>query len=264
MNSPIASSVSELNDLLGQFKDANTDIVSGTRNGRDVSDLTQPARRAAQTDIDVVGISTYSRSDNDMVIVTKDGATLCLPFRTGFLPAAERLCGRHSRRFRIYRRDTAAGRQRRRHQFLRCAGLVQLRDSVAGTMQSRLDEVARGLVTAFAETDASGGPLPPRCRHLHLGWRSRDSRRRVDGLARTISTQCRLGTPRLAAIPTCCATAGPTGPSMFTIPGGGASYADLLISYSEKLDEPIAFDAAAAIGTTQSVSSFSSQCHQLV
>ena len=39
--------------------------------------------------------------------------------------------------------------------------------------------------------------------------------------------------------------------------GGGSSYADLLISYSKELDKPMAFDAAAAIGTTQSVSAFS-------
>ena len=38
MDSEIATAVSELNDLLAQFKDANNAIVSGTRTGRDVSD----------------------------------------------------------------------------------------------------------------------------------------------------------------------------------------------------------------------------------
>ena len=52
MDSEIGSAVSELNDLLTQFKDANSDIVSGTRNGRDVSDSLDKSRRIAQADIE--------------------------------------------------------------------------------------------------------------------------------------------------------------------------------------------------------------------
>ena len=38
--------------------------------------------------------------------------------------------------------------------------MIQLRDSVASTMQSQLDEIARGLIAAFAETDQTGGVAP--------------------------------------------------------------------------------------------------------
>jgi flagellar hook-associated protein 1 FlgK len=42
------------------------------------------------------------------------------------------------------------------------AGLVEVRDSIAPAYQSQLDEIARGLVEAFAETDQSASPtLPP-------------------------------------------------------------------------------------------------------
>src|ERR671930_625511 len=63
MDTEIATAVSDLNDLLNQFKDANTDIV---------------------------GISTFTRGDNDMVIMTKDGATLfeTIPRTVTFQPQA--------------------------------------------------------------------------------------------------------------------------------------------------------------------------------
>jgi flagellar hook-associated protein 1 FlgK len=38
---------------------------------------------------------------------------------------------------------------------------------------------------------------------------------------------------------------------------GGASYADLLISYGNRLDEPMAFSAAAGITSTSSVTTYS-------
>src|SRR5690606_36643282 len=38
--------------------------------------------------------------------------------------------------------------------------MVQLRDSVTTTMQCQLDEIARGLIATFAETDQSGGSPP--------------------------------------------------------------------------------------------------------
>jgi flagellar hook-associated protein 1 FlgK len=39
--------------------------------------------------------------------------------------------------------------------------------------------------------------------------------------------------------------------------GGGASYSKLLIAYSERLDKPMTFDAAAGIAANSSVSSYS-------
>src|SRR3954470_11573328 len=88
MDSEIGSSVSELNNLLAQFKDANNDIVSGTRNDRDVSDSLDRRDALLKQISAIVGISTYSRSDNDMVIMTKDGATLfeTVPRTVSFQP----------------------------------------------------------------------------------------------------------------------------------------------------------------------------------
>jgi flagellar hook-associated protein 1 FlgK len=121
-----------------------------------------------------------------------------------------------------------------------------------------LDEVARGLVTAFAETDGSGGPLP-----LAAGlftWSGAPAipaaGTLVDGLAGSITLNTAYDSSA-GGDPNLLRDGGANGVGYIHNASGAASYSDLLISYSSKLDQPIAFDAAASIGTTQSVSSFS-------
>ena len=164
MDSEIGSAVSELNDLLGQFKDANNDIVVGHAQRPRRLRLARPARRAAQADIEHRRRLDLSRaSDNDMVIMTKDGATLfeTIPRTVSFQPQTVYAAGMAGNSVYIDGIPLQGGTGGNTNSSGKLAGLMQLRDSVAGTMQSQLDEVARGLVTAFAETDGSGGPLPP-------------------------------------------------------------------------------------------------------
>jgi flagellar hook-associated protein 1 len=258
MDSEIGSAVSELNDLLGRFKDANNDIVSGTRNGRDVSDSLDQRDALLKQISSIVGVSTYTRSDNDMVIMTKDGATLfeTIPRTVSFQPQTVYAAGMAGNSVYIDGIPLQGGTGGNTNSSGKLAGLVQLRDSVAGTMQSQLDEVARGLVTAFAETKAAGPPTPLAGLFTWAGAPAIPAAGTiVDGLAGTISLNAAFdssagGNPNLLR------DGGANGAG-YVHNSGGASYADLLISYSEKLDQPIAFDAAAAIGTTQSVSSFS-------
>ena len=260
MDSEIGSAVSELNDLLGQFKDANSDIVSGTRNGRDVSDSLDRRDALLKQISSIVGISTYTRSDNDMVIMTEDGATLfeTIPRTVSFQPQTVYAAGTVGNSVYIDGIPLQGGAGGNTNSSGKLAGLVQLRDSVAGTMQSQLDEVARGLITAFAETDGSGGPLPPLAGIFT--WPGAPAIPAagtiVDGLAGTITLNAAFDSS-VGGNPNLLRDGGANGVGYVHNSGGGASYADLLISYSEKLDQPIAFDAGAAIGTTQSVSSFS-------
>ncbi len=260
MDSEIGSSVSELNDLLAQFKDANTDIVSGTRNGRDVSDSLDRRDALLKQISSIVGISTYTRADNDMVIMTKDGATLfeTIPRTVSFQPQTVYAAGTVGNSVYIDGIPLQGGTGGNTNSSGKLAGLIQLRDGVAGTMQSQLDEVARGLITAFAETDGSGGPLPALAGIFTWpgGPALPAAGTIVDGLAGTISLNAAFDSSA-GGNPNRLRDGGANGAGYVHNTGGGSSYADLLISYSKELDKPMAFDAAAAIGTTQSVSAFS-------
>ena len=69
------------------------------------------------------------------------------------------------------------------------AGLATLRDDATVTYQSQLDEIARGLIETFAESDQIGRGAARYSRPLHLSRRAGDARRPAlisAGLAGTI------------------------------------------------------------------------------
>ncbi len=146
----IATSVDELNSLLADFKVSNDLIVSGTRAGRDVNDQLDQRDATLKKIAEYLPVSTFSRGDNDMVLMTTDGTMLfeTVPRSVSFTPSGAYAAGTSGNAVYVdgvpVRGGAAASGK--------IAGLTQLRDSVASTMQSQLDEIARGLVTAFAET----------------------------------------------------------------------------------------------------------------
>jgi flagellar hook-associated protein 1 FlgK len=187
-DSQIDTAVSDLNGLLSQFQDANNAIVSGTRSGTDVSDALDQRDALLKKISEYVPISTFTRGDNDMVITTGDGTTLfeTIPRSVTFTPTISYTAGSTGNAIYIDNVPLAAGSGGDATASGKLAGLLQLRDGVSSTMQSQLDEVARGLITAFSETappqpDAtglftwSGAPAVPAAGTL------------VDGLAGQIS-----------------------------------------------------------------------------
>jgi flagellar hook-associated protein 1 len=260
MDTEIASEVSELNDLLKQFEEANKDIKAGTRNGRDVSDSLDRRDALLKKISSIVGISTFTRGDNDMVIMTKDGATLfeTIPRSVTFQPQAIYSAGTPGNAVYVDGIPVLGGTGGNTDAGGTIAGLVQLRDGVGGTMQTQLDEIARGLITAFAETDASGGPLPARAGLFT--WSGGPAIPAVGTAVAGLAGQITLNTAfdsDVGGDPTLLRDGGANGAGYVHNTGNDAAFADLLLAYSEELDEPRAFDVAADIGTSHSVSAFS-------
>ncbi|MER9656341.1 flagellar hook-associated protein FlgK [Mesorhizobium sp. M0152] len=252
----IATAVSDLNSLLSQFQDANQAVISGTRSGTDVSDALDQRDALLKKISDYVPISTFTRGDNDMVITTGDGTTLfeTIPRAVSFTPSAGYTAGVSGNAVYIDNVPISAGIGGNTSASGKLAGLLQLRDDIASTMQSQLDETARGLITAFAETapsnpDAaglftwSGAPAVPAAGTL------------VDGLAATISVNAAMdpGTGGNAAL---LRDGGANGAAYIANTSGGPSYSSLLIAYGDRLDKPMTFDPAAGISATSSVTDY--------
>jgi flagellar hook-associated protein 1 FlgK len=163
----IGASVDKLNKLLSQFKDANDAVKAATAAGTDANDALDTRESLLKQISEIVGISTVTRSGNDISIYTSDGITL---FETTartvsfdattsysavdsdgnpvigspiYIDGVELKAGQNSD-------STAQGSLQ---------GLLQLRDEVYPTYQSQLDEIARGLVSMFSE-DSGGSPVP--------------------------------------------------------------------------------------------------------
>lgn len=157
-----ANAVSEVNELLGKFGDLNAEIVQGTVAGADVTDALDRRDALLGEITKRIGVTAVSRANNDTVIYTDSGVTLFettprqLTFRQtptlspGSTGAAVYIDGVQV---------TGAGAPLA----LRAGGivgLVQIRDDIAPLLQNQLDEIARGLVVAFAERDQSGAGGP--------------------------------------------------------------------------------------------------------
>ncbi|PBB86691.1 flagellar hook-associated protein FlgK [Mesorhizobium sp. WSM3876] len=255
-DSQIATAVSDLNSLLGQFQDTNKAVISGTRSGTDVSDALDQRDAILKKIAEYVPISTFTRGDNDMVITTTDGTTLfeTVPRSVTFTPSSGYSAGAAGSRVYIDNVPLSAGSGDNTTAVGKLAGMIKLRDSVASTMQSQLDEIARGLITAFAETapaqpDAaglftwSGAPSIPPAGTL------------VDGLAGSISVNAAFD-PSAGGNPALLRDGGANGLAYVSNTAGAASYSDLLIAYSDRLDQPMAFDTSAGITITSGVSDY--------
>jgi len=259
----MATSVADINSLLGQLEDLNSIIVEGTQSRNDVTDALDARDQVLLSLSEEIGITTLSRADGDVVVYTDSGVTL---FETkarevSFDPTI------------IYDATTVGGSV-----FVdgvavagpdavmpvnsgRLHGLAQLRDDVAVTYQNQLDEVARGLIEAFAESDQtavnpdqaglftwSGAPAVPATGTL------------VTGLASEIEVNANadpdqggdLDRLRDGGI------SDPLDPDYVYNTTGAAAFSDRLQELVSAFDEQRVFDAGVELDPTDSLSGFAS------
>jgi flagellar hook-associated protein 1 FlgK len=255
----IANSVDDLNSLLSEFHEANKQVVAGTRAGRDVSEALDKRDALLKKISEQLPVSTITRGDSDMVVMTKDGTMLyeAVPRTVSFQPLSGYAAGMPGNAVYVDGVSIASGSGANTDASGKIAGLMQLRDSVAPTMQSQLDEIARGLVTAFAETDPagvqpnraglftwSGAPAIPPAGTL------------IDGLAGSIGINAAFDST-LGGDPVKLRDGGANGAAYVWNSGGAASYSQLLISYGDRLDAPMAFDPSTALGANATISGYS-------
>lgn len=255
----ISAEVNELNSLLGEFHTANKEVTQGEISGRDVSDALDKRDAILKQISEKMPITTITRAGNDMVILTRDGNMLyeTVPRTVSFEPLSGYTSGITGNAIYVDGVPLAGGTGANTSASGRIAGLLQLRDTVAPAMQRQLDEVARGLITAFRETDPAsvqpdrpglftwpGAPAMPAAGTL------------VNGLAASITINPAMdysagGNPVLLR------DGGANGAAYVHNASGGASYSDLLISIGNRLDQPMTFDLAAGLGNSANLGTYS-------
>lgn len=249
----IATAVDDLNSLLSQFEEANLAVVSGSRSGTDVSDSLDRRDSLLKKIAEYVPVSTYTRGGNDMVITTTNGTTLfeTVPRSVTFSPSPGYAAGQVGNTVYVDNVPVIGGTGGNTDAAGKLAGLIQLRDGVASTMQSQLDEIARGLITAFKEIGPgnielaglftwSGAPGIPAANTL------------VKGLASEIKVNVLVDPAEGGNV-----TLLRDGINYDSNPNDNAAFSDLLRRYGDALDEPIPFAAEAGITSKSSVSSYS-------
>ena len=255
----IAVSVARLNDLLSQFQAANNTIIHATQAGSDASDALDQRDSLLKQIAELVPVSTISRANNDMVITTASGVTLfeTVPRSVTFTPLQSYSASTTGNAILIDGVPLATGQGANTSADGSLAAMLQLRDKVAGTMQSQLDEIARGLIVTFAERDPSGGVLPDLAGlFTWTGGPDLPPDATIStGLAGLISINPAVDTTMGGNV-TLLRDGGINGPDYVVNAAASASYSDLLFKYSERLDSPIAFDPAAGLDANASVTNF--------
>lgn len=257
----IAASVDKLNSLLADFENANNEIVTGTRVDRDVSDALDRRDALLKQIAEHVPVSTVTRPGNDMVLTTTDGAVLfeTVPRPVTFEPTSVFSAGANGNAVHVDGVALRPGSGGNTTASGSIAAELQLRDDVAPAMQRQLDEVARGLITAFAETDPSGGAPDAAGLFTWSGGPAIPAGGTlVDGLAAQIGVNPAMD-PGAGGNPVLLRDGGANGAAyIHNGPPAAASYSELLRAYGEKLDAPMSFDPAAGLDATTSLGAYAS------
>lgn len=149
----------DINKILATIEDLNRRVVDGTRAGADTTDLNDQRDQAVVALSEYIGVTSQIRGENDLVLYTDSGVTLFETKARAVEYSATPGLNETIIQGNAFRIDGTAVTGDLAYMPLRSgsvAGLVALRDDVLVTYQTQIDEIARGLVAAFAESDPSG------------------------------------------------------------------------------------------------------------
>jgi flagellar hook-associated protein 1 FlgK len=259
----IGDAVDRLNTLLARFEALNNEIVKGTRIGADVTDyLDQRDALLAEMSEDI-GIRTLTRANNDMAVFTDSGVTL-FDVRARSVTFERTLFytpGTSGNAVYVDGVPVVGAAGPMQSASGRLVGLAAARDNVAVAYQNQLDEIARGLIEAFAESDQSavptladapglftypGAPAMPATGTLMVG------------LAGSIAVSASVD-PAQGGDLALLRDGGMAGdPAYIYNVSGGSGYGDRLDQYIAALSAQRSFDPAVGLAPTATLGGFAS------
>lgn len=258
----MASSVATINDLLAQFQDLNRAIVGGTQSGADVSDDLDARDKLLTQLSEQIGISVVTRANNDTVIYTDSGATLFeRSARTVTFERTLNLSAATGGKAVVVDGVPVTGSSATMPiKSGRLAGLTALRDDVAVKYQSQLDEIARGLIRSFAESDQSATPTKPDATGLftYSGGPTVPGATLVKGLAGDIRVNAHVDPAQGGSLHLLRdgAISDPSDSDYVYNTAGAASFSDRLQGVIDALGQSRSFDPTSGGVTTGSLDTY--------
>jgi flagellar hook-associated protein 1 len=256
----IADSVTNVNTMLSRFEELNGQIINGTRAGSDVTDLLDNRDLLLKDISREIGIRTFTRDNNDMTIYTDSGVTLFETTARDVSFTPRNVLGATEAGNAVFVDGVPiTGASPMPVTTGRISGLANIRDNVAVTYQSQLDEVARGLIATFAETDQSGSALPAATGMFSYSGSPAvpAAGTVIPGLAGQISLNAAVD-PSQGGDPAALRDGGINGAAYVYNPSGAAGFSDRLRDLYDQFSAPMTFDADAQLGTSTSLLTFSS------
>lgn len=259
----IADSVNNLNNLLTHFAEVNKDVVNNTRLGNDTTDLLDTRDQILNDISREIGIRTIARDNNDLAIYTDSGVTLfeTQPRTVSFTPTLALNAADPGNAVVIDGVQVTGAAAPLPISSGRIRGLAEVRDDIAVTYQNQLDEIARGLISTFAETDQSATPSLPAQTGLFT-YSSGSGAPAVPaagtvlpGLAGEIRVNPAID-PSQGGDPFLLRDGGVNGAAYVYNGSGAAGFSDRLLQLGDSLHTPFSFDPAAQVDATATLTDF--------
>ena len=158
-DSAMAASVNKLNSLLADFQALNQRAVSETFAGADATDALDQRDAVLDQISHEIGVTVLRRDNNDVALYTDSGVVLFdkTARQVSMTPSSALASGATGNPVCVDGVPVTGANAPMPIASGTLAGLATLRDVTAPTYQAQLDEMARGLVESFAESDQSGG-----------------------------------------------------------------------------------------------------------
>lgn len=260
----IKLNVSDLNALLAKFETANNQVKNATAAGTDPNDALDQREALVKQISEIVGVTSYVRGDNDMVLYTTSGVTLfeAIPRKVTFQPTAAFDASTTGNGVYIDGVPLKAGDGANTTAKGSIQAHLQLRDDVAPVFQQQLDEIARGLITAFQETGPTG-LLTPRtglfsyknsAGTVQTGIPAAGTV--VPGIASRIFINPAVVPP--TGTPDKLRDGGINGAAYVVNTTGGSAFGELLDKYNQNLSDPMTFASSTEIADAPDLMSFTS------
>ena len=257
-DSQMFEQVESLNKLLAEFKIVNDTVVRQAATGGSADDYLDRRDTLLKEISKIVGVSVNMRDNSDMVLYTYDGTTLFEtdPREVSFVRTYTYDATVTGNAIYIDGTPVRAGVGGNTDGQGSLASLVQIRDVIAPTFQTQLDEVARGLIEAFQEVDTGGGGELPGLFTWPTGTIPLTGTVEP-GLAALIRVNTAVrsdsgGDPMLIR------DGGINGAAYVQNTDGSSGFTDLINSYVDELAANRSFSADADLKTDASVLSFAS------
>lgn len=256
----MASSVDNINSLLSRLEEVNGIIVGQSGTTADISDYLDQRDQILSELSEEIGIKTLSRGDNDIVVLTDGGVTL---FETkartvSFQPTGQFAAGVSGNAVYVDGVPVTSDAAGMKIHSGRLAGYASLRDTLSTTYQNQLDEIARGLIVAFRETDQSATPALPDVPGLFT-WASgpvMPGSSLMPGLAGTIKINASVD-PTNGGNAKLLRDGGIAGnPAYIYNDSAAAGFSDRLRELIGNLSAPQGFDPAAGAGQSATIANY--------
>ncbi len=259
----IATAVSSVNSLLGQFETVNNQIVTGLSDGSNVGPQEDQRDSILIQISQQIGVSTSTNQYGSVSIYTDSGIALFdqTPNLLTFQASGELGAGATGAQVMIAGTPITGSQSTMPVQTGAIAGLVQLRDQIAPQYGTQLDQIAGNLISAFSETDQSttnpGLPAEPGL-FTYPGATGVPNSANFAGLATSIEVNPNVVTSQ-GGDPTLLRDGGISDPGSTDYSyntTGATGYTGRLQQLVSALSTPTTFSASAGIGSNTSITDY--------